>query len=528
MANNRITKSEFQKRLVDKWGDEYSLVGDYNGSQTKLLIRHSNCDHITPILPHNAIKQRIPCQYCNPHSQKNTSIYEYQLRSVFGDEYEVAGEYLKADKPIPVLHKICGTLFKPIATDLLSNRTRCPYCFKGSKIKTTEVLIHQVLDKYRGEYIIDSEYISARDDIRIIHNRPECEYFSYDAQTNEFLRGRCLCPVCTKGSKLINTEVVKRRAKIQYGKHFSIIGDFTSVDDAIGVLCNDCERRSEIIVSYLFTGLARCPHCGRGYSYPEKFIRNVFEQLQVNFCSQYSRADASWCENYRYDFYLPDFNTIIEVHGMQHYKDSWQRKEVTQKNDEDKRMLALNNNISYYVVIDARESRVEFIKNSLCESKLSELIELESVNWDQCDDYAKGSKVLDVYDLFDVEMSLSEISNKTGLSTGTVYRYLVNYSPYRDYVERKKEHSTQKKNAIEEKRQQRSTVICGRRESVKNCLVNGMTKQKIMAILGITQSTLERDMKAIFEGNNELKKQYKSVVKKEHSLRMIKWNKSTK
>lgn len=89
-----------------------------------------------------------------------------------------------------------------------------------------------------------------------------------------------------------------------------------------------------------------------------------------------------WCMNYRYDFYLCDYNIIIELHGRQHYIDSppYQSLEFQKKNDKEKEKLAIENGISQYIIIDARESDFDYIYNSIMQSSLFELLNLKCID----------------------------------------------------------------------------------------------------------------------------------------------------
>lgn len=56
---------------------------------------------------------------------------------------------------------------------------------------------------------------------------------------------------------------------------------------------------------------------------------------------------------FRYDFYLPQYNAIIEVNGQQHYTEAWggRTKLMKQKeNDRRKISYALANNIAIYII----------------------------------------------------------------------------------------------------------------------------------------------------------------------------------
>lgn len=56
-----------------------------------------------------------------------------------------------------------------------------------------------------------------------------------------------------------------------------------------------------------------CPVCSDGVSYPEKFVANMLKQLEINFI--YDRP-RKWSKNKRYDFYIEQYNMIIECHGL--------------------------------------------------------------------------------------------------------------------------------------------------------------------------------------------------------------------
>jgi hypothetical protein len=62
-----------------------------------------------------------------------------------------------------------------------------------------------------------------------------------------------------------------------------------------------------------------CPACSDKRSRGEKFIYNVLKQVGSDFVIEKS---FKWSNKRRYDFFIKDLNTIIEVHGSQHYEDN--------------------------------------------------------------------------------------------------------------------------------------------------------------------------------------------------------------
>lgn len=62
----------------------------------------------------------------------------------------------------------------------------------------------------------------------------------------------------------------------------------------------------------------RCPICHA--SSGESETRRVLESLKIDFKQQYIFKDCKFKSYLPFDFYLPDYNTLIEYDGGQHYK----------------------------------------------------------------------------------------------------------------------------------------------------------------------------------------------------------------
>jgi len=102
------------------------------------------------------------------------------------------------------------------------------------------------------------------------------------------------------------------------------------------LICQICKREIEISPKNFFKKKSLCDKCSDGISYPEKFIRNILNQLNLEYICQLSKANFYWCNKYRYDFYIPRLSLIIETHGNQHFKNaggSWKSVWYEQEND---------------------------------------------------------------------------------------------------------------------------------------------------------------------------------------------------
>ena len=72
-------------------------------------------------------------------------------------------------------------------------------------------------------------------------------------------------------------------------------------------VCPTCGNIVEKLPSIVFNekDVFVCPACSDGFSYPEKFLLNMFQQLGVEFIYQLTKSHFKWCGDYRYDFYIP-------------------------------------------------------------------------------------------------------------------------------------------------------------------------------------------------------------------------------
>lgn len=125
----------------------------------------------------------------------------------------------------------------------------------------------------------------------------------------------------------------------------------------------------------------------------------MLSQLQIKNIYQLTKTHFEWVGNYRYDFYLPDYNCIVETHGEQHYLDN-NLFDYSPDVDKHKKQLALNNNIKYYIEIDRRKSTIEYISNSIIDSELAKIINIDSVNWNVCGEFAIKNLVKEVCNFY--------------------------------------------------------------------------------------------------------------------------------
>lgn len=221
----------------------------------------------------------------------------------------------------------------------------------------------------------------------------------------------------------------------------------------VNMICPFCKTEYQnITIRNFFNNINRldCP-CNSSYkSYGERFIFSLFKELNINIKTQLSRKDFIWCKNFRYDFYLPDYDIIIEVNGIQHYNGSFEKiskRSFTQEqeNDINKVLLAIKNNIEHYIILDCRFSNIDYIKNSIMSSALPFIIGFtqEQINWEECNKKATSNLIKDVCELYmnNNDLNKYDFAEMFGVKPLTILSYLkrgqkLGFCDYQAYSEK--------------------------------------------------------------------------------------------
>ncbi len=165
---------------------------------------------------------------------------------------------------------------------------------------------------------------------------------------------------------------------------------------------------------------------------------SVLNQLDIEYIDEYT---PKWAGKFRYDVYIPSINCIIENHGKQHYEErlSWLGKtiEEIQEIDEYKKETAILNGIQHYIVIDCRESSVQWIKDNIIKSELPSLLKFNEsdIDWVECGEFATRNFIKDIADLWNNGMSVGEISKKINktVNMASIHLYRAAESGWCDY-----------------------------------------------------------------------------------------------
>lgn len=168
--------------------------------------------------------------------------------------------------------------------------------------------------------------------------------------------------------------------------------------------------------------ISSCPVCGIRSSWTERFIFSIFIQAKIEFEVQ---KEFQWLHNRWYDIYIPKYNAIVEINGVQHYEpiknpNREQRTAEQQylectSSDKLKYDTAIKNGLSYYV-IDARDQNDLY---NIAKFVLT-FIDFSNISAFECGKFATNNVVKKYCNLWNKGYSIEKISNKLDCSIQTV------------------------------------------------------------------------------------------------------------
>lgn len=235
------------------------------------------------------------------------------------------------------------------------------------------------------------------------------------------------CPICDASG----ARCVEKGINDIATTHPHLIQYFVDIEDAyryskgtnkyIDFKCPDCGTvKNMLITNFIKYGLC-CPSCADSIPYGEKFVFNLLKQAGLSFKKEYS---PSWIAPYRYDFFIPSLNLIIETDGGQHkeQRNGWRGVDKEKEIDEMKEKLANENGLKI-IRIDTKRGVGDYIKKEIMKSEIPNIIDLSNVDFVKCGVNATRSHVFKVAVLTKEGRTIKEISEELCISESTVKRW---------------------------------------------------------------------------------------------------------
>lgn len=292
----------------------------------------------------------------------------------------------------------------------------CEKCKEPPQINWKYNVGDHIIDENRDLVIINRKVVDeirSKKKAKIKYYQYHCNKCGYECGENYFfgeynedhwieqssIGGKVGCAVC--GHRIIvpgiNDIATKKPHWIRFFKEPKDATKYGVYSrSVIKAICPKCGRERESCITSMQDSGIGCI-CSDMFSYPEKFIYSMLDQLGLNFIYQLSKTTFKWCKNKRYDFYIKGKNIIVETHGCQHFYESPRGRTLQdeQSNDELKMKMAFENGFTSenYIVLDCRKSDIDKIKEAVVNSQLLNKLGFTEydVDWYECNNFATNN-----------------------------------------------------------------------------------------------------------------------------------------
>lgn len=224
-----------------------------------------------------------------------------------------------------------------------------------------------------------------------------------------------------KQARLFNTVAKKRPDLVPFIVDTEDLQLQPASNKKVRVQCPICKKVNEktMTVNDLARSGFNCKDCTLHKSFPQQVLEAYLTLNNINYVTEYHIR----CNNKnRYiDIMIPSKSIAIEIHGFQHYNDVIYWRDTLSHHEistEDKKKYCKDNNIKL-IEIDARESKLTYIKKSIKNSDLSYLVnvpDMEVMKYVQQNNYTLKKMT----DMYNKGYTLEEIGQEFNMSPSAI------------------------------------------------------------------------------------------------------------
>lgn len=343
----RKSHEQYVKDLYEA-NPNIEILDKYITTEHKSHFKCKICGHEWYGLPRNYLSGK-GCPECARRKETVRKTFTHEefidKLSQVNEFIEVLGEYINSKTKIACRCKIDSHEFYATPSLLLAGHG-CPECSRRNSILDEKDFFIRVKEMCPTIKIL-TPYTKATDNYLC-----ECIVCGHQwiANGNNILRGQAGCKECFKIQKrLTNHEFLIKLSAIT--NDIIPLDEYHNMSTKIRFQCRICNHVWKTSPASVVLNKSGCPKCNE--SVGERIIRTVFDNNFISFIRNKTFNDLKGLKGrlLSYDFYLPQYNFLVEFQGEQHehpveHFGGEEQFKVQQEHDRRKREYAEKNNIN--------------------------------------------------------------------------------------------------------------------------------------------------------------------------------------
>ena len=354
---------EYVKQLKEI-NPDITIIGRYTKARERIEVKCNVCNNIwSPFAYQLIAKKPTGCPICGIEKNKKAQMKtnEQFLKEVKTKDITILEKYKGANTAIKTKCNICGYEWNCLPKDLKKIRKYpCPRC-SDTIIKTTEAYSKEVAEKSNGNLKVLSEYKGATK--KILAHCNVCGYEWNVMAVSLIKTNPTKCPRCN-GKVPWTLDMINKKLYEIYKGSITAINANNGKKEKIVVKCSKCGFTWKTNYNQI-TNMSYehgCPKCCKDKSFGEHYIEKVLTDNNINYIRNHYFVDLKDKNYLTYDFYLTDYNVLLELNGRQHYMPV-QYGNISYKKAEKKFLLQLKHDIMKFLYANSNKYNFLIIKN---------------------------------------------------------------------------------------------------------------------------------------------------------------------
>ena len=341
----QLTTEDFKERAESK-NKHIDIIGEYTKQTDKIKCKCKICGDEFEMQAHTILMGygHNKCLSKEKHATKwDDDSFKHKMQTI-SPQIEIVGQYQNAKTELECRCKIHNETFFAIPPQLLDGHCKCKQCISNKISKKISISHNDYIEALRNvnqNIQVIGEYTGSNNRIKVQCNI--CGHI-WEPEARSILNGNG-CPKCS--GRFLTTELFKQKVE-SINPTIEVVGEYINSKTKIKYKCKNCGNEYYKTPSSLYTtGCARCKK-----SHGEIKIEQWLQENNIEYIPQktYDELFGVNMGKLSYDFYLPDYNYLIEFQGKYHDGSSKLQTEEQYKkqveHDKRKKEYANKNNIN--------------------------------------------------------------------------------------------------------------------------------------------------------------------------------------
>lgn len=309
--------------FIKENSDCIPLFNSFDKTTDKIKIQCGCGKEFTTTFNKFKTRNKRQCNDCGKkifHEKTSLNIEYIKIFVKENSNCELISDYVYDSKEILKFKCKCGKEFNTSFNLFNSgNKRQCADCGNTLLKEQFKINIEEV-NKYindNGCKLLSTDIQYSNDMINI-----ECSCGNIFKNTFTQLKGKrifCCCKECAEKYRAIRRLTNLSKIKNRIGNDFELVSDFEGVHKPIYIKHRQCGQTFETTVSNFERNEKRCLCCDRTFKGEQKIV-NYLNSNDIKFSMQQKYKNLRGVNNglLSYDFYILDYNILVEYQGQYH------------------------------------------------------------------------------------------------------------------------------------------------------------------------------------------------------------------